>query len=228
MIKCVIVDDEPIAQDILETYTSKTPNLELVAKCSNALEAMSVLQENKVDLLFLDIQMPEITGLDFLKSLSNPPLVIFTTAYQEYAIESYELNAVDYLLKPISLERFLTAVNKVFTRLETMDESIEKDYIFIKDSDEHLKIWFKDILYIEGLKDYVKIIRNDAKTIVTLSTMKNMEKIMPSQFKRIHRSHIINTNKITSIVGNSVRIGGELISSGKSYKEVFDSLKAGL
>ncbi len=232
-INCIITDDEPIAQDILESYVNKVPDLHLVAKCNNAMETMAQLQTQKVDLIFLDIQMPEITGLEFLKSLPNPPLVIFTTAFQEYALDGFELNVCDYLLKPISFDRFLKAVHKVFDRLrpgpgmvESKDKE-EKDYIFIKDSDELIKVWYDEIEYIEGLKDYVKVICKD-RMIVTLSTMKNMEHILPNQFLRIHRSYIINTDKISSITGNSVRIGKELISSGKSYKEHFDQLKAGL
>ncbi len=232
-INCIITDDEPIARSILKNYIDKIPDFNLVGECNNALETMSKLKEQQVDLLFLDIQMPEISGLEFLKSLSNPPLVIFTTAYQEYALEGYELNVCDYLLKPISFDRFLKAANKAMDRLKLStpqpnavlsNAETSKEYTFIKDSDELIKVWYKEILYIEGLKDYVKVICEDRR-IVTLSTMKNMEQMLPSNFKRIHRSYIINTDQILSITGNSVRIGKELISYGKSYKENFDALK---
>ena len=225
MIRCVITDDEPIAQNILESYLSKIPNVHLISKCNNAKETKLILESEPIDLLFLDIQMPEITGLDFLKTLENPPLVIFTTAFSEYALESYELNAIDYLLKPISFDRFETALNKAISRLENTTDLVEKEYFFVKDSDALIKIYFNDILYIEGLKDYVKIIRKELKTIVTLSTMKNMEDVLPNQFKRVHRSYIINTSKINAISGYSIQVESVVIPVGKSYKEVFVGLK---
>ena len=160
MIKAIIVDDEPLALDVLETYIEKMPQLTLVAKCENAIEANEALKNNEVDLMFLDIQMPQITGVEFLKSLTNPPSVIFTTAYPDYAVEGFELNAVDYLLKPISLDRFMKAVNKVSEKMGKKANDgggtveMEGDFFFVKADKKLIKVDFDDIIYIEGLKDY--------------------------------------------------------------------------
>ncbi|MCI5080370.1 MAG: LytTR family DNA-binding domain-containing protein [Saprospiraceae bacterium] len=233
MINVIIVDDEPLAQDVLETYIEKISELNLVQKCSNALEANEALKNHDIDLMFLDIQMPQLTGIDFLKSLTKPPLVIFTTAYPNYAIEGFELNALDYLLKPISLERFMKAVNKAMDRLELeqRDESEEPvevveghpDYIFVKADKKLVKVNYDDIIYIEGLKDYV-IIRMDKSRIITLQTMKSLESKLPSPtFKRIHRSYIVNIEKINAIVGNMVEVvekgQAKHLPIGKNYRE---------
>ncbi|MCP3929348.1 MAG: response regulator transcription factor [Bacteroidetes bacterium] len=225
----IIVDDEPLAQDILETYIEKMPELNLVEKCSNALEANKALQENAIDLMFLDIQMPQLTGTDFLKTLANPPLAIFTTAYPNYAIEGFELNAIDYLLKPISLERFMKAVNKATEQLElhkkekTGGSDSRADFIFVKADKKLIKINYSDILYIEGLKDYV-IIRMNKGRVITLQTMKSLEEKLPaSLFKRIHRSYIVAIDKINAIVGNMVEITEKNqqkhLPIGKNYRE---------
>ena len=233
MINVIIVDDEPLAQDVLETYIEKIAELNLVQKCSNALEANEALKTHDIDLMFLDIQMPQLTGIDFLKTLSKPPLVIFTTAYPNYAIEGFELNALDYLLKPISLERFMKAVNKAMDRieLERKDSAAEivdaggenLDYIFVKADKKLIKVNYSDIIYIEGLKDYV-IIRMDKNRIITLQTMKSLEEKLPSPiFKRIHRSYIINIEKINAIVGNMVEVvekgQPKHLPIGKNYRE---------
>lgn len=228
MINVFIVDDEPLALDVLETYVEKIPELNLVNKCSNALEANEALKETQVDLMFLDIQMPQLTGIDFLKTLSNPPLVIFTTAYPNYAIEGFELNAMDYLLKPISLERFMKAVNKAIEQihLQQRDSSSgggESDFIFVKADKKLIKINYSDILYIEGLKDYV-IIRMERGRVITLQTMKSLEEKLPSGlFKRIHRSYIVSLGKINAIVGNMVEIveknQPKHLPIGKNYRE---------
>lgn len=233
MINVIIVDDEPLAQDVLETYIEKIGELNLVQKCSNALEANEALKTHDIDLMFLDIQMPQLTGIDFLKTLSKPPLVIFTTAYPNYAIEGFELNALDYLLKPISLERFMKAVNKAMDRIELerkdsaaeiVDASGENlDYIFVKADKKLIKVNYSDIIYIEGLKDYV-IIRMDKNRIITLQTMKSLEEKLPSPiFKRIHRSYIINIEKINAIVGNMVEVvekgQPKHLPIGKNYRE---------
>ena len=231
MINTIIVDDEPLAQDVLETYIEKIPELNLVQKCSNALEANDALKSNDIDLMFLDIQMPQLTGIDFLKTLSKPPLVIFTTAYPNYAIEGFELNALDYLLKPISLERFMKAVNKAMEQLELLnkeaapssDGTVGTDYIFVKADKKLVKINYDDILYIEGLKDYV-IIRMDKSRVITLQTMKSLEDKLPSHmFKRIHRSYIVSISKINAIVGNMVEVmeksQAKHIPIGKNYRE---------
>lgn len=227
MIKTLIVDDEPLAQDIIETYVNQLPNLELVAKCSDAIEANRILQNQQIDLMFLDIQMPQLTGIEFMKSLDNPPLVVFTTAYSEYAVEGFDMNAVDYLLKPISMDRFMKAVNKVEAKLKesapssTTDDS--EDYFFVKADKKLVKVNFDDILYIEGLKDYV-IIRQEEGRVITLQTMKSLEAKLPSsQFRRIHRSYIVNTKRIRALVGNMVELKekGETksIPVGKIYRE---------
>ncbi|MDF1699438.1 MAG: LytTR family DNA-binding domain-containing protein [Saprospiraceae bacterium] len=229
MIKAIIVDDEPLALDVLETYIEKMPDLTLVAKCENAIEANEALKNNDIDLMFLDIQMPQITGVEFLKSLNNPPEVIFTTAYPDYAVEGFELNAVDYLLKPISLDRFMKAVNKVSEKIgnKSNDGSgtveMEGDFFFVKADKKLIKVDFDDIIYIEGLKDYV-IIRQEAGRVITLQTMKSLETKLPEQiFKRVHRSYIVNINKINAVVGNMLEVTekGQTkhIPIGKNYRE---------
>ncbi len=231
MINVIIVDDEPLAQDVIETYVSQMPELNLVQKCSNALEANEALKTHDVDLMFLDIQMPQLTGTDFLKSLKNPPLVIFTTAYSEYAIEGFELNAIDYLLKPISLDRFMKAVNKAIEQIELQnkDNSGETtladgdDFIFVKADKKLVKIKFSDIVYIEGLKDYVIIRMNDSR-VITLQTMKSLESKLPPQlFKRIHRSYIVAIPQINALVGNMVEVvekgKPQHLPIGKNYRE---------
>ena len=230
-IKALIIDDEPIAQDILEKYTQMVPELELVGKCDNALDASAFLQENEVDLMFLDIQMPEIDGLSFLKTLKTSPLVVLTTAFSEYAIESYELDVLDYLLKPISLDRFLKAVHRACDRMRessnSVEENLQKDFIFLKDGHEQIKVLLDDILYCEGLKDYVQVHLTSGKKIVTLSTMKHMVEVLEhDKFLRVHRSYIVNLEKVESIIGNSFKIGGQLIGIGKSYLEEVKKLIA--
>ena len=227
MINVIIVDDEPLAQEVLETLISQMPQLNLVKKCSNALEANNVLQEEDIDLMFLDIQMPQITGVEFLRSLKNPPEVIFTTAHNQYALEGFELNVVDYLMKPISMDRFMQAVNKVSTKLSLAkgesDEADGEDFIFVKSDKKLVKVTYDDILYIEGLKDYV-IIRMEAGRVITLQTMKSLEAKLPDNlFKRIHRSYIVSLDKIDAFVGNSIEVKEKgqpkLLPVGKNYKE---------
>lgn len=232
MINVIIVDDEPLAQDVLETYIQRIPGLNLVQKCSNAFEANEALQNYQVDLMFLDIQMPQLTGTDFLKTLNNPPLVIFTTAYPNFAVEGFELNAVDYLLKPISLERFMKAVNKASEKLahKTRSPLVEApaaegalDFIFVKADKKLVKINFDDVVYIEGLKDYV-IIKLDSSRVITLQTMKSLEDKLPAQkFKRIHRSYIVNLRKVNAIVGNMIEVmekgQPKHLPIGKNYRD---------
>jgi len=229
MIKAIIVDDEPLALDVLETYIEQMPNVELVQKCSNALEANEAIKNHDVDLMFLDIQMPQITGVEFLKSLKNPPAVIFTTAYPEYAVEGFELDAADYLLKPISLDRFMKAVNKVSDKLGISSGNssgvveMEGDFIFVKADKKLIKVDFNDIIYIEGLKDYV-IIRQEAGRVITLQTMKSLEAKLPETiFKRVHRSYIDNINKINAVVGNMLEVtekgSTKHLPIGKNYRE---------
>ena len=231
MINTIIVDDEPLAQDVLETYIEKIPEFNLVQKCSNALEANEALKNNDIDLMFLDIQMPQLTGIDFLKTLSKPPLVIFTTAYPNHAIEGFELNALDYLLKPISLDRFIKAANKAIEQMDLLnkesatgaDAGGNPDFIFVKADKKLVKINYSDILYIEGLKDYV-IIRMDKGRVITLQTMKSLEEKLPTKnFKRIHRSFIVNLDKINAILGNMVEVfekgQAKHLRVGKNYRD---------
>lgn len=235
MLNVLIVDDEPLALDVLETYISQMPELNLVKRCSNALEANEALKTNPVDLMFLDIQMPQLTGTDFLKTLSNPPMVVFTTAYSNYAIQGFDLNALDYLVKPISLDRFVKAVNKAvehagLLRLEQQSQNgnganaaDSHDFFFVKADKKLVKVNFDDIIYIEGLKDYV-IIRLLNGRVITLQTMKSLEdRLPPVQFKRIHRSYIVALDKIAAIEGNMVEVmekdKPKLLPIGKNYRD---------
>ena len=227
-ISCVIVDDEPLARSLLKDYVSKIPSLKLVDVCASPLAAMEVLKANTVDLLFLDIQMPEITGISLLKILKKRPLVVLTTAYSEYALESYELDVVDYLLKPITFQRFLQAVDKVSSRLQQPPAPVEKitpsdsqPFIFVKDGTKLVKVKWEDILYIEGLKDYVTIHTRQQK-IISLQRLKALEEqLPPEQFIRIHNSFIVALNAIDSIQKNEVHIGQAALPISDSYKKSF-------
>jgi DNA-binding LytR/AlgR family response regulator len=224
----IIVDDEPLAREVLETYIEKLPGMNLVAKCENAIQAFEALNNQKIDLMFLDIQMPQITGIDFLKTLSNPPKVIFTTAYSNYALDGYELNVVDYLLKPIAFDRFVKAINKAIDLIKSsnaeadhnnQEEEDQQEYIFVKADKKLIKVNFDDIFYIEGLKDYV-ILHTPSGRIVTLQTMKTLEAKLPSEiFKRVHRSYIANLEKIDVLEGNMLEINGKTIPIGKNYRD---------
>jgi DNA-binding LytR/AlgR family response regulator len=232
-IRCIIVDDEELARQLLEGYVNKIPYLKLVRTCKNSLEAMDCLQGEPVDLMFLDIQMPELTGIEFLQTLHKKPVVIFTTAYKEYALEGYELDVIDYMLKPISFERFLQGVNKaaehikmkIAAEAQTQSSPIsakgnEKgDHIILKADHKFHKIFLDDILYIEGLKEYVTFYTTGRKIIV-LESLKKLETDLPSdKFMRIHKSYIINTDKVKTLYGNQVLIGETYVPIGKSYAE---------
>lgn len=227
MIQVLIVDDEPIAQDILETYIAKVPGLQLAGKCRNALEAFQAINKQQIDLVLLDINMPEITGMDFIKTLKNPPLVIFTTAYTEYAIESYEMNAIDYLLKPVSFERFLKAVNKVqeLSGRSTAPAGEQptaptENHVFIKADNKLLRIDLKQLWFAEGLKDYVQLWTAQGKKVVH-STMKNLEDSLAPypNFVRVQKSYIVNIDYISEVQGNSITIQGQSITIGSMYRE---------
>lgn len=233
MIRCIVVDDEPFAIELLEDFIRKVPFLQLIHTCESALEALEILKKGSVDLMFLDIKMPDINGLDLLKSLKRPPVVIFTTAYSDYAVESYNLDAVDYLLKPIPFDRFLRSVNKareyieeihVVPQTEVSPAVAEKDFIFVKANYQILKINFRDILYLEGLKDYVKIYCG-AKPIITNQSMKYFEEKLPGKtFVRVHRSFIVSLDKIASITKNRIVIGDKYIPVSGSFKDSFFQL----
>lgn len=231
-IQVLIVDDEPLARDILETYLLKTPDVQLAGTCKNALEAFSLLSKQQVDIMLLDINMPEISGMDFLKTLKNPPGIIFTTAYSEYAVESYELNALDYLLKPISFERFLKAINKAIetTRQKstvsapiessTSPVSTKDNILFVKSDGKLVKIDLAQLWFVEGLKDYVRLWTDTGKIIVH-STMKNFEEQLSvlSNFVRVSKSYIINMQYVSEVDGNIIRIKDQMINIGNTYKE---------
>ncbi len=230
MIRCLIIDDEALALDLLEDNIRKVSFLELVGKCKSGFEALELLQKEKIDLIFLDIQMPDISGIQFLKSLSIKPLVIFTTAFEKYALAGFELDVVDYLLKPFSFERFLKSVNKAeeymglrkkaFTSENEMP-SKAPEYLFVKSEYKLIKIDIKDILYIEGLKDYIKIYVG-GKPVITLLGMNAMEEKLPSvDFHRIHRSYIVNLHKIRFVQRSTVTIGDKAIPIGENYRESF-------
>ncbi|HLP93780.1 MAG TPA: LytTR family DNA-binding domain-containing protein [Saprospiraceae bacterium] len=234
MLNVLIVDDEPLALDVLETYISQMPELRLVKRCSNALEANEALKSNQIDLMFLDIQMPQLTGIDFVKTLNDPPMIVFTTAYPNYAIQGFDLNALDYLLKPISLERFMKAVNKAVEQAELANADHHQpstapavndglDFFFVKADKKLVKVNFDDIIYIEGLKDYV-IIRLMQGRVITLQTMKNLEDRLPKNlFRRIHRSFIVAMDKVMAIEGNMVEVmekdKPKLLPIGKNYRD---------
>ena len=224
----IIVDDEPLAQEVIETLIARVPEVTLVGKANNAIEANSLLRELEVDLMFLDVQMPMLNGIEFLKSLDRPPLAILTTAYPEFAVDAFNLNVVDYLMKPIGLDRFMKAVNKAATlhggtAVKTDPEEIPHDYMFVKADKKLIKVEFDDVVYVEGLKDYV-IIRNEDSRVITLQTMKSLEARLPTaKFRRIHRSYIVNLEKVQAVEGNSVEVFAQghtkMLAIGKNYKE---------
>jgi len=232
-IKCLIIDDEPLAQRVLELYSRDVPFLEVVRKCNSALDALEILEEQKIDLIFLDINMPKLSGLAFLRSLKHPPLVIITTAYAEFAIQGYELDVVDYLMKPFSLERFLKAVQKAEELLRSHENQEQKrssvkqkedQYIFVKSSKKTYRINLNDILYIEALGDYVKIYTTN-RMIISYQSMKNLETILsPKQFPRIHKSYIVSLAKIDLIEGNQVKMKDRYIPIGTNFKAEFEKL----
>lgn len=223
MYNCIIVDDEPLARELIESYLKKLPNFKLIASCTNAIEASTILSSEKVDLLFLDIEMPVLKGTTFLKNLTDKPKVIFTTAYRDYALDSYELDVLDYLLKPIFFERFFAAIQK-FLRTQNstlfLDNNIENtnNYIFVNKAKKQIKIIFDEILYVESFKDYLKIHFNESSLTIKESISAFEQKI-DNRFIRIHRSYIVNTQKITAFTKNDVEIGKIEIPIGNNYKE---------
>ncbi len=230
-LSCLIVDDEELARTLLENYVKRLPYLNLVGKCSNPIEALQLLQQQSVDLIFLDIQMPEMIGTDFLKSLSDKPMVVFTTAYAEYALEGYELNIIDYLLKPFPFERFLQAVNKASelsklkykagtaSILPSDDTVTENNYILVKSEHKVHRIPYDDIHYIQSMREYVAYYSSNGR-ILSLGSLKKLEVDLPqSQFLRVHKSYIISKAKASILEGNMVHIGKDKIPIGASYRE---------
>ncbi|MGB0863600.1 MAG: LytR/AlgR family response regulator transcription factor [Saprospiraceae bacterium] len=232
-IKCLVVDDEALARKLLQTYIERIPYLELVATCKNPIEASGFLQATTIDLMFLDIQMPQISGVDFLKTLTKRPLVVFTTAYEKYALEGYQLDIVDYLLKPFGFDRFFQAMNKASARLniQTTTESIpvpssfetnstdEKNFLLVKSEHKIHRLKHKDILYIQSMQSYVSYYTNKER-ILSLNTMKKLEVELPSkQFIRIHKSYIVAIDQIEMLEGNQIIVGKVKIPIGASYKD---------
>ena len=223
-LKCLIIDDEPLAQNVIENYLESFSFMRLIAKCDNALIALEWIKKQKIDLIFLDVSMPFLSGIDFIRTLRNPPAIILTTAHKEFAVESYELNVLDYLLKPISFERFLKAINKL--NIDTSEIikpgiiDIKNDsFIYVKSEKKNVKILLKDILFIESLKDYIKIHTID-KTIVTQVPISTIEQRLPDNFLRIHRSFIVAKDKITAYTQHDLEIGKFQIPIGRNYKAI--------
>jgi DNA-binding LytR/AlgR family response regulator len=232
-VKCLIVDDEELALDVLEAYIERIDYLHLVGRCKSAMEALTVLNSQSVDLLFLDIQMPGLTGIQFLRSLSNPPAVIFTTAYSEYALQGFELEALDYLIKPISFERFINSVNRYFKNKKQAPQitqqptsvSDQQPFIFVKSEKRMVKVFLHHILYVESIRNYVHIYLNDGSEIVTLNTISNIEEKLPEMnFLRIHRSFIVAINKIDSYSSSNIEVNKQLLPIGRNYKSNVISL----
>lgn len=225
-LSCLVVDDEPVARKGIAGYVEQTPFLNLAGTCKGALEANDFLRNNSIDLLFLDIQMPGLTGTDFMRSLENPPAVIFTTAYREYAIEGFELNALDYLVKPISFQRFLKSANKALSHFEMQRrptppaEGKEIDHFFIKSDGQYIKIMLDDVLYFESEKDYV-FIYTSKKRYLNLISLKQLEKELPSdRFVRVHRSYIVAIEKVELMDGHKLIIQGKEIPVSRSSQEM--------
>jgi two-component system, LytTR family, response regulator len=227
MLRCIAIDDEPLALELLEDNISKVPYLQMAASCSNAMEAIKVLQGTTVDLIFLDIQMPGLTGLQFIQSLSSRPMIILITAYEKYALEGFNLDVVDYLVKPVPVERFVKACNKAW-ELHSLkvkpvevitDKSVE--YLFVNVNYSLLKVVIDDIIWVEGLKDYIKIhLKSTAKPVVTRMTMKSVEESLPAaRFIRIHKSYIVAINFITAVKKSAVLIGPQELPVSDTYQE---------
>ncbi|GAA4729528.1 LytR/AlgR family response regulator transcription factor [Flavisolibacter ginsenosidimutans] len=227
-IKCIVVEDEPLAVKVLVDYISQVPFLELQATFKDALLATDYLREHNTDLIFLDIHLPKLKGMAFLKTLAHPPAVIITTAYHQYAVEGFNLNVTDYLLKPFGFERFLVAVNKVKTSQRVLHEPKEnaeqKDYLFLNVQKKKVKILFADIVYVESQREYIRIVTT-SKVFVSKMSTNEMEELLPSHlFKRIHRSFIVSVSKIESYTAEAVDVNGVSIPVGRGYRDVIENL----
>lgn len=232
-IKCLIIDDEPIGREILENFVKEINFLEVIAVCEDAFEAFKILEENQVDLLISDIQMPKINGLELVRSLPSPPVIIFVTAHDQFAVNSFELGVADYLLKPVSFERFLKAINKAKLQIEMHRNVLLKsnaeiaDYIFIKSNNKLIKIDYSSILYIESIRDYIKIFTS-GKTLITYSSMKAIEEKLPSnQFIRIHNSYLVSISSVKAVKGNMIELtSGKSLPISNTYKnKLFSALQ---
>jgi len=233
--KCLVIDDEPLARDLMRSHIEKLENFEIVAECGDAMKALHELRNFKVDLMFMDIQMPQITGIEFLKTLKHPPKVIITTAYREYALEGFELDVVDYLLKPITFERFLKSINKYYQIAQeeiqniapvTIDSALDEAFIYVKENKKVIKLFLNEILYVEGLSEYVQIY-TERKKIITKTSMTNISEKLPDDgFMRIHKSFIVSISKIEAFTSHTIEVPGKEIPIGRSYKNsVLESLQ---
>ena len=227
IIRCLIIDDEPPAREIIRRYVQEIPTLQLMGECANAIQALTALQQHRVDLLFLDIRMPQLNGTDFIKTLKNPPKVIFTTAFSEYALEGYELDVVDYLMKPIRFDRFLKAVNKAYPLTgpatkqvapTVMEEKKNESFVYFRADRKMVKVMLDDILYIESMKDYIKV-NTVHGVIITKQSISSVEAMLPEKlFVRTHRSFIVSINKIKSFTNELVEVDKTDIPIGKLFR----------
>ncbi|MCK5822545.1 MAG: response regulator transcription factor [Bacteroidales bacterium] len=222
--RCIIIDDDPLAITVLESYLEKVDKIDIIAKYNNAIDAYDILRKEKIDLIFLDIEMPRLTGVDFIKTLNEPPSIIITSANKDYAIDGFELNVIDYLMKPITFGRFLKAVNKFFlfhqsvSDINKLTEEKNENFLFVKENKKMVKVLFKDILYIESIKDYVKI-ATISKSVITKEQISAFEnKLDKKDFIRIHRSYIVSINKIEAFSATTIEIGNKELPIGRSYK----------
>ncbi len=233
--KCLVIDDEPLARDLMRSHIEKLENFEIVAECGDAMKALQELRNYQVDLMFMDIQMPQITGIEFLKTLKHPPKVIITTAYREYALDGFELDVVDYLLKPITFERFLKSINKYYQISQEEKQNTVPDasaipagdaFIYVKENKKVIKLHLCDINYVEGLSEYVQI-HTTKKKIITKTSMTNMQAKLPDTgFIRIHKSFIVSMGKIEAFTAHSIDVPGKELPIGRSYKNsVLEALK---
>lgn len=233
-IKCLIVDDEPLAVRLISSYIQQVPELEITAACNNAIDAFAILREQKIDLIFLDIQMPKFSGTDFLRSISNPPKVIFITAYREYALDGYELDIVDYLLKPVSFTRFMKAVSKAsrsisadhnLSETNSQFENNENSFLYLKINKQMQKVLLREILFIESSKEYVKLHLENGKRLLVKQSISSLEKLLsPHRFLRVHRSYIVMIEKITSFNSIQVTIGNHKIPIGRLHKNQVEAV----
>lgn len=236
-IKCITIDDEPLALNLVSSYVERTPFLELAGKCSSAQQALEIVSEENIDLLFMDIQMPDLTGIEFARTMDKGPKIIFTTAFEQYALEGFKLDALDYLLKPFNYQDFLRSANKAREHFDLVHKAAlsdevpsEQDYLFVKSEYKLIRVKYDEVLYVEGLKDYVKIhLQSENKPILSLLSLKNLEGKMPEgRFMRVHRSFIVALDKISAVSNNVIMIKNNNIPVGDMYKEDFYKFLEGL
>ncbi len=226
VLRCIAIDDEPLALEVIKRFSAKIPDLQLVRSFGNPLEAIRFLQEESVDLVFLDIQMPDLSGMQLLDSLSDPPMIIFTTAFSQYAADSYEVDAVDYLLKPIPFDRFVKAINKALREKQSREDipvqrEEEPQYLFIKSDTRYFKVDYHDILFIEGMRDYVAVHTPRQRILTLMSMTKILERLPSDMFMRVHKSYIIGIRHIELVQNHRITIVGKEIPISNSYREAF-------